>query len=323
MIRYGILGTARIARAFALEHPKNGNIGAIASRDLSKAQAFADEFNIPRAYGSYDELLKDPDIDAVYIPLPHHMHCEYTIRCAEAGKHVLCEKPAALTIQEMEEMGEACRANGVFFMEAFVNKYLPVHQRVKSLIEEGVIGRLRHIDHHFCLDVKERVTGTFRNDKRLGGGALYDLGVYGLSIARSLAGCEPQVESVVGIRSNPGACDDFLTAFLRFDQVTAVVTCSFLSYAHYYTVSGEKGSIHVPTGNTGHLVENRLEIRLQGSYDVQVETFAPVNGYRAEAEYFADCILRKEPPADGIDDSLAQVRVIEEIWREEKTLIIP
>lgn len=321
MIRYGILGAARIARAFAREHPRNGKIEAIASRDLSKAQEFASEFNIKNAYGSYDEFLMDRDIDAVYIPLPHHMHHEFTIRCAEAGKHILCEKPAALSVPEMMEMHDACRANGVYFMEAFVNRHLPVHQRVKSLVEEGTIGTLRHIDHHFCIDLKERIKGTFRDDKRVGGGALFDLGVYGINIARYLTGCEPKVESAFCMRSDPDAVDDFTSVVLRFSDITTNVTCSVLSFAHYYTVSGEKGSIHIPTGNTGHFVENRLEIQMQGDHEVRVETFSPVNGYRAEAEYFADCILRNESPEYGGEDSLKQVQVIEEIWRKEKTVL--
>jgi len=320
MIRYGILGAARIARAFAREKLENAEISAVASRDLGKAKTFSEEFGIPTAYGSYDALIRDESIDAVYIPLPHHMHHEYTIRCAEAGKHVLCEKPAALRVQEMEEMNEACKKSGVLFMEAFMYRFLPVHRRVKALVANGKIGKLQYIDFHFCVNFKSQVLGTFRGDKRVGGGALYDLGVYGINLSRFITDGEPEVIESHIHRETPESMDELTFFTLRFDDVISRITCSFTTFAYFYSISGDKGLIHVPTGNTGKIIENKLIYTPQGDYEEEVETFPPVNGYKAEAEYFATCIEKGEVPILNGGDSIRQLSIVEAVLEKERPL---
>lgn len=320
MIRYGILGTARIARAFAQEKPDNAEIAAIASRDLDRAKIFAEEFEISTAYGSYEDLIKDRTIHAVYIPLPHHMHKEYTIKCANAGKHVLCEKPAALSVKEMEEMDSICKKNGVLFMEAFMYRFLPVHRRAKQLVEQGRIGELRYIDFNFCINFESRVSGTFRGDKKIGGGALYDLGVYGINLSRFITNEEPEVLESLIRRHTSDSIDELTFVTLRCGNVISRVTCSFITHAYFYTLSGENGSIHVPNGTTGKRIENKLILTPQGEYKEQVETFEPTNGYRAEAEYFAECIEKGETPILNSEDSIRQLRVIEEIWQKESPI---
>jgi len=317
MIRYGILGTARIARAFAQEKPNNAEISAIASRDLDKAKIFAEEFKISTAYGSYEDLIQDKTIDVVYIPLPHHMHKEYTIKCAEAGKHVLCEKPAALSVKEMEEMDFACKKNGVLFMEAFMYRFLPVHHRAKEFVEQGKIGELRYIDFNFCINFESKVSTTFRGNKKVGGGALYDLGVYGINLSRFITNEEPEVLESLIRRETSDSIDELTFVTLRFGDVISRVTCSFITHAYFYTLSGDKGLIHVPTGTTGKMIENKIIFKPQGDYKENIEIFKPTNGYRAEAEYFAECIEKGETPILNSEDSIRQLRVIEEIWQKE------
>lgn len=320
MIRYGILGTARIARAFAKEKPNNAEIAAIASRDLDKAKIFAEEFEISTAYGSYEDLIRDKTIDAVYIPLPHHMHKEYTIKCAEVGKHVLCEKPAALSVKEMEEMDSTCKKNGVLFMEAFMYRFLPVHRRAKELVEKGKIGELCYINFNFCINFKSQVLSTFRGDKRVGGGALYDLGVYGINLSRFITNKEPEVLESLICRETPDSMDELTCVTLRLGDVVSRVTCSYTTFAYFYTLSGDKGLIHVPTGTTGKMIENKIIFTPQGDYKEDIEIFKPTNGYRAEAEYFAECIEKGETPILNSEDSIRQLRVIEEIWQKENPL---
>ena len=320
MIRYGILGAARIARAFAREKPGNAEIAAIASRDIEKAKDFAREFQIPTSYGSYEDLVQDKTIDAVYIALPHHMHHEYTIRCAEVGKHVLCEKPATLSVKEMVEMKNACEINGVLFMEGFMYRFLPVHRRVKELVDKGKIGKLRYINFNFCIDLKSQVLGTFRGEKEAGGGALYDLGVYGISLSRFLTDMEPEVIESHIQRETPESMDELTFVTLRLGDVISHITCSYTTFAYYYTLSGEKGLIHVPTGNTGKMIENKLIYTPQGDYMEEVETFAPENGYKAEAEYFAECIEKGEVDILNGEDSIRQLRVVEAVLEKERPL---
>lgn len=323
MIRYGILGTGRIARSFAGEKPDNAELAAVASRDIKKAKHFAEEFSIPKTFGAYQELLDDKTIDAVYISLPHHLHHEFTIRCAQARKHILCEKPAGLSVREIKEMTDACQNNDVIFMEAFMYRFLPIHRRVKELVQnEEAIGKLRYIDFNFCISVKSQFEDNFRWDKSLGGGALYDLGIYGIDLSRYLTEKEPRVMKSLISRDHPNTIDEFTMATLQFGGVVAHITASFITHAYFYTISGEKGIIHVPMGTTGKAIENKLILKIQGEFEEQVEIFDPVNGYKAEAEYFAQCIERGEKPILDGDESLKNMKVIEEIFEQETPLVL-
>jgi len=320
MIRFGILGAARIAGAFALEKPANAELSAVASRDLEKARRFADEYRIPRVHGSYEALIEDPEIEAIYIPLPHHLHHEYTLKCARAGKHVLCEKPAALTVKEAESMAAICGKNKVLFMEAFMYRFLPVHQRVKLLVDEGAICRLMHIDFHFCIQVREMLQGTFRWDRKLGGGAVYDLGIYGIDLCRWMAGSGWETASALVYRENPKSIDAFSQVMLKTGGVIGSVTSSFITQAYYYTLSGEGGSIHVPGGTTGKPVPNLLSLKNKPDQQPVEEKFEPVNAYRKEAEYFAECIEKKRKPFLDLENCAANLRIVEEIFAKETKL---
>jgi xylose dehydrogenase (NAD/NADP) len=190
-LRWGILGTARINRMLIppLRVSPDNRLVAVASRDLARGEAYAREWEIGRVHGSYEALLADPEIDAVYIPLPNHLHAEWTIKAARAGKHVLCEKPLALTVADVDAMVEACRAAKVVLAEGFMYRHHPQTLKVKQLLDEGAIGTLRYLRGAFTFEL------TRPNDVRLkpewGGGCLWDVGCYPVSFARLLVGQEP------------------------------------------------------------------------------------------------------------------------------------
>ncbi len=190
-LRWGILGTARINRMLIppLQTSPNNRLVAVASRELARGEAYAREWQIGRAHGSYEALLADPEVDAVYIPLPNHLHAEWTIKAARSGKHVLCEKPLALTLEDVDAMAAACREAGVVLAEGFMYRHHPQTLRVKQLLDEGAIGALRYLRGAFTFEL------TRPNDVRLrpewGGGCLWDIGCYPVSFARFLVGAEP------------------------------------------------------------------------------------------------------------------------------------
>jgi len=190
-LRWGILGTARINRMLIppLQASPNNRLVAVASRDLARGEAYAREWRIGRAHGSYQALLADPEIDAVYIPLPNHLHAEWTIKAARAGKHVLCEKPLALTLEDVDAMVAACREKGVVLAEGFMYRHHPQTLKLKELLDAGAIGELRYLRGAFSFEL------TRPNDVRLrpewGGGCLWDIGCYPVSFARLLVGQEP------------------------------------------------------------------------------------------------------------------------------------
>ena len=190
--RWGILSTANIGRKAvipALMESEQAQVAAVASRTINHAQAFADEMGIPTAYGSYEALLADPEIDAVYIPLPNHLHKPWTVRAAEAGKHILCEKPLALNTEECQEMIAAAKANGVQLMEAFMYRYHPRVLAARQMIQDGAIGELKTIESAFTY--RNEDTTNIRFQPEMGGGALLDIGCYCVNISRLMADGEP------------------------------------------------------------------------------------------------------------------------------------
>ena len=192
VVRWGILSTANIGVRKvipATEKAERCEVVAIASRDGERAAKVADELRIPRAYGGYEALLSDPDVDAVYIPLPNSQHAAWTIAAARAGKHVLCEKPLAMTAAEAEEMVRACANEGVLLMEAFMYRLHPSWEAVRELVASGRIGRLRAVQSWFSYFNDD--PNDIRNVAELGGGALYDIGCYSINLSRMLFGSEP------------------------------------------------------------------------------------------------------------------------------------
>ena len=195
-LQIGVLGAARIlprALVRPCRHSDAASLSAIAARSPQKATRFARRHNIPRVYPTYDALLEDPDLEAVYIPLPNSLHCHWTLRALRAGKHVLCEKPLAANGEEAKRMARAARASGLVLMEAFHYRYHPLIHRMREIIHGGELGALQHIEAHMCIPLLRPGDIRYRYD--LAGGALMDTGCYCVHLARTLAASEPQVIS--------------------------------------------------------------------------------------------------------------------------------
>jgi predicted dehydrogenase len=245
-LRWGILGTARINRMLIppLRVSPHNRLIAVASRELARGEAYAREWEIGRVHGSYEALLADPEIDAVYIPLPNHLHAEWTIKAARAGKHVLCEKPIALTLDEVDAMAAACREAGVVLAEAFMYLHHPQTLKVQQLLDSGTIGTLRFLRGSFSFLL------TRPNDVRLrpewGGGCLWDVGCYPLSFARFLVGREPLEVCASQVRGATGIDETFAGQLVFPGDVLFQFDTGFRSPARAeMELVGTEGTIHV------------------------------------------------------------------------------
>jgi len=320
MIRVGILGTARIARAFFGTPIRNAKIVAIASRDKARAESFAREFHLPKTYGSYQELIHDPDVDAIYIPLPQHLHCEFVVKCAQAGKHVLVEKPAALSTHELEEMESACTKHRVLYMEAFMYRFKKIHLRVKELIDAGAIGEIRHVDFNWSINIEKLVRSDFRLDPQRGGGALYDLGVYGADFLQFLTSAPVNILDSYIQKNKSNGVDVFSHTFCTAGGMFATIMCGFTLDANHYSIGGELGSIYVPGSLSGRQVANKLFMHLLVDDERKEEIFVPENPYTKELEYFADCITEKRILIPGFIESRNVMKFVEDVRLKAKEL---
>lgn len=246
-IRWGILSTARITDALIgpIKQAKRSELAAVASRNLDKARVFAQKNGIPQAYGSYEELLADPTIDVVYIPLPNNLHCDWTIKAAEAGKHVLCEKPLVTTMEEMDKIEAAVSANDVTIFEAFMYLNHPQTQKVKQMIAEGKLGNLQLINSWFSFYLPPENDWDFRLNPAMGGGSMWDTGVYPNSLSITLAGLPEEVwaRQILGETGVDVAFD----AQMKFSSgMVAQLSTGFRTPIRdgAYIV-GDKGAIHL------------------------------------------------------------------------------
>ncbi|MFC7319549.1 Gfo/Idh/MocA family protein [Halobacillus campisalis] len=247
-MKWGIMSTANIAKKAlipAIQRTEGVEAAAIASHSGKEEEA-AEQFNIPKTYNTYEALLEDPDIEAVYIPLPNHLHKEWTIKAARAGKHVLCEKPAALTRKDAEEMIECCAANDVHFLEAFMYQFHPQHNKVKQLIEEGQVGEVSLIRASFSFHF-DQSNDNIRLDPDKGGGSLWDVGCYGVHSALNIMNEEVLNSTILG-QIDPKLGIDTSTAatLLLGNGVLVQIDCGFDAAArNEYQVIGTKGIITV------------------------------------------------------------------------------
>jgi xylose dehydrogenase (NAD/NADP) len=317
-IRWGVLSTARCAKERlipAIQAAHHSELLAIASRDQAKAEACAQEFNIPRVYGSYEEILEDPEIDAVYIPLPNHLHAEWTVRAAEAGKHILCEKPAALNQNELLDMLEACRKNNVVFMEAFAFRSHPEWLRLRKILESNAIGEIRNVQAHYSILVENKED--IRLSPAKGGGALYDVGSYCINAIRYIMNSEPEeVQSFAKLDSS-GMVDLTTSSLLRFSGGRiAQFECSIESFHRQsIDITGSAGAIKV----TFPFRHPRLMIQKDGMEQTDIFEFQ-VDQYTTQVENFIDCILDGKKLWYGPEESLANLKVIDTINKLTKNL---
>ncbi len=309
-VRWGVLGVAGIAvRAVipAMQRARNARLVAIASRAAARAEEAAQRLGFSRAHGSYEALLEDPDVSAVYIPLPNSLHREWVLRCAEAGKHVLCEKPLALTAADCREMIDACRRRGVHLMEAFMYRFHPRTLRVAQLAAEGALGEVRLVRASFTFAVQQPANIRLRAD--LGGGALYDVGCYTINVSRMLLG-EPEEVTAFGQIGESGV-DELVGGVLRFDGGrVAVIDCGLrISRRQEYEVVGTQGRLTVPAAFLPGTAD--AEIHLVRGTESSVLTVPGVDEYQCMVEQFGDAVLSDSPPGLSPDDAVGTVRVIE------------
>lgn len=319
MLRFGILSTAKIGRELvvpAMQDAENCVVTAIASRDLSKARAMADRFSVPHAFGSYEDMLASDMIDAVYIPLPTAQHVEWTIRAADAGKHVLCEKPIALKASDIDQLIAARDRNGVLVSEAFMVTYTPVWRKVRALLAEGAIGRLRHVQGVFTYF--NRDPGNMRNIPELGGGGLPDIGVYPAIATRFATGTEPlKVQAVVerdaefGTDIYSSVKADFGTFELSFYVSTQMANRQSMVF------HGTEGFIEVRSPfNADRWGAEEVELSNQSHNQSQVFRFQDSRQYRREAEAFARAALGGDrSEVVSLESSRANQRFIDAIYR--------
>jgi predicted dehydrogenase len=320
-LRWGVLGAAKIAVQKvvpAIQRSERGEVVSLASRDLARGRQVAKELNIASVHGSYEALLADPAIDAVYIPLPNHLHARWTIAAAVAGKHVLCEKPLALSAREAQTMIDAATAAGVTLMEAFMYRFHPTWRKVRELCASGAIGEVRAVQSLFSYfndDPKN-----IRNVAEYGGGALMDIGCYPVSVARMLFGSEP-TRVHAALRRHPRFGTDMVTsALLEFGDRHASFTCSTLAEpGQSVRVIGSKGHIDMAIPFTippdlpthVHLVSGGSPPVVPA---VTTFTFEPADQYGLQADAFAAVVLDGAPFPTPPNDAVANMAVIEAIF---------
>jgi predicted dehydrogenase len=310
-LRLGILGTARVVSRRivpAVAQTSNVTLVAIASRAEARAREFAETNGIPKAYGNYEALLADPDVEAVYNPLPNSLHAEWTIRAARAGKHVLCEKPFAANCAEAEAMLAVCDAQRVLLMEAFMYRFHPQTEKVLELARVGAIGAVKLVRAVFCFTL-DRV-GNFRFDPAYAGGSLMDVGCYCVHAIRAIVGAEPTHVSAFAQWVN--GVDETMTGLLHFaDDTLGAFECSFnAAYRSHYEIIGERGRIEVVIPFITNNRATRIWLHHANEQSEPFD-FPPVDPYALMLEHFADSVLRQKPLRYPPSDSLAQQRVLE------------
>lgn len=315
-INWAVLGNATIARKCvipAIQKSRNGRIQALATRSPDNAQAVASENKIPRVYDHYEAVLADPEIDAVYIPLPNDMHHPWTIKALSAGKHVLCEKPLACNSREASAMAARAEEAGRLLMEAFMYRFHPRSLRIKEIVDSGDIGKPSLIRSAFCYHMDEdifRSGGNARLKKTMGGGALLDVGCYGVSVARWLMGTEPiSVQAQAAYHSD--GVDVHVVGTIRFaEEQLAVVEASFISALQQtYCVIGTNGALELP--HDAFIPWGKDALYIQRKVDEEAGRGHLVPGadeYQIMVEHFADTVLGRAqlmyPPQDSIANML-------------------
>jgi len=309
-LRWGLLSTARINQALLppLRASARNELIAVASRDLERAKAYATERDIPRVFGSYEAMLADPDVDVIYNPLPNSLHVEWTIKAAQAGKHVLCEKPLALTVEEVDAIAAAAQQAGVVVMEAFMYRHHPQTLKVQELVESGAIGKLQLIRGSFTFNISDE--NDVRLNSALGGGSIWDVGCYPISYARLIAGAEP-VEVFGWQKTGAGSgVDETFAGQLRFpNDAYAQFDSGFRTPQRtHIELVGDKGNITVKTPFTPRLNE---EIIVTNGDEKRVITTPGEDLYLGEVENMADAILDGKAIRMSLADSRSNVAAIQ------------
>jgi D-xylose 1-dehydrogenase (NADP+, D-xylono-1,5-lactone-forming) len=309
-IKWGVLGYARIARDNvipAIIRSSNAEFYAIASNKAESLVECSEKFGNKKSYNDYDALLNDPDIEAVYIPLPNSMHCEWTVKALNHKKHVLCEKPLAITSVEFDKMSDAAEKNKVFLMEAFMYRYSDRMKKANIVINNGTLGEIKYIDS--CYRFLLNRPNTIKMKADLGGGSLYDVGCYPLNFISMITGVTPAATASAAVLKD--GVDVLFSGVLRFSSgIVANVNCGFNAYNVVFSeVVGTHGVLKIPDtflGNSGKIILETSD----GIEEIQVDES---DRYKLEIEDFSSAIIEGRPPFLTLDESKVNIEIIEKL----------
>ena len=325
-VRWGVLGAAKIALTHVIPAMQQGErceILALASRDGARARAEADKLGIARAYGSYEELLADPEIDAVYNPLPNHLHVPWSLTALEAGKHVLCEKPVALDAEQAQQLADASARTGRLVAEAFMVRHHPQWRRAREIIDGGRLGDVRAIQTIFSYFLSD--PGNIRNQAEIGGGGLYDVGCYAINTARYVFAGEP--ERVTGLFDiDPEMKTDRMMSGLALfggDRHLAFTCATQLVPCQSVQILGTRGRLEIaipfnaPAGQATTLVlDDGRDLMGAGREEISI---SPSNQYTLQGDAFARAVLGEEQLLWGMTDAVANMRVLDAFFRSARS----
>ena len=312
IVRIGVLGAARITPSALIEPSRENpevSVCAIAARDPERARRFASRHGVPTVHQSYEALITDPGIDAIYNPLPNGLHGSWTIAALEAGKHVLCEKPFTANAEEAAAVAAVARRTGLVTMEAFHYRYHAFTRRMREIIASGELGQVSHIETWFCIPLPVK---NIRWDLRLAGGSLMDTGCYTVHLLRTLAGAEPVVRSAVAKLHSPGV-DRLFRANLEFpDGRTGAITASMLAWPPLSMGARVIGSNATLQAFNPYMPQYRHRLVIRSAKTRRVEHVArQPSSYAAQLQAFAGAVLRGEAYPTGVEDAVANMRVID------------
>ena len=323
-VRWGILSTANIGVQKVIPAMQRGSyceMVGMASRNLERARATASALGIPKAYGSYEELLADPEIDAVYNPLPNHLHVPWSIKALEAGKHVLCEKPIGLNAAQAQQLVDAAAAHPrLKVMEAFMYRFHPQWQRARELVQSGSIGELRTIQTVFSYYLDDGTN--IRNMAEAGGGALYDIGCYPISLSRFIFGAEPERVSGIAEFDPRFGTDRLVSAILDFGRGTATFTCGTqLSPHQRVTIFGTQGQveIEIPFNAPPDRPCRMWLQRGEGEGEREEILLPTADQYTLQGDAFARAVLDDTAVPTPIADAVANMRVIDAVFESARS----
>ena len=331
---WGLLSTARINERLipAIRASEQSELSAVASRSEERAQAYAKQWGIPHAYGTYEQMLADPAINVVYLSLPNHLHAEWAIKCVEAGKHVLCEKPIAITTDEVMRMAQAAERNSVIIQEAAMMRFHPQTRYLRALVAERAIGDVRLIRGVFAFILEN--PGDIRLNMNMGGGSLWDLGSYCVSFARTVLQAEPLEVSAYQVSGDNGV-DLSFSAQMRFLTGTLVhFFSSFQSFAHIEAdFLGTEGRIYADIPWVNHIgASANVQITRSGNAEgastfsdsmegrtIDTKTYEKVNAYQCEVDSMVKSILNDTAPVIPLTDSWKNVATMVALHESART----
>jgi predicted dehydrogenase/aryl-alcohol dehydrogenase-like predicted oxidoreductase len=334
-LRWGIISTGSIAKTFARSLPasQTGQLVAVGSRSQESADKFGAEFKVPRCYSSYDLLLADEEVDAVYIATPHPLHAEWAIKAADAGKHVLCEKALTVNWPDAQRVVEATRRNGVILMEAFMYRCHPQTAKIVEIVSSGELGEVRHIETTFAFQANAGLESRLI-DPELGGGGILDVGCYAVSLCRLIAGAaqgqpfaQPLALKALGELGEAGN-DDYSTALMKFPgDILAVATCGVnLNGGSFARIVGSKANLRIPSPFTCSPTDGQIKLILEPHAEKAREVIieADRNSYAYEADAVCEAVRTGfvASPAMSPEDALGNMRTLD-LWRREIGLVYP